>query len=244
MFTPTSFLRHLLYILLPHSCLYCQAPLFDFPVPCFCQSCFKAITPIPSPTCPTCSSPFSSPISLKHSPTHLCGNCRMNPPPFTKAWTIYPYQSQLKEAICQFKYRGKINLAKPLAELMAKQLSLPANLDFLIPVPLSADRIRQREYNQALLLADQLSTFLHYPVCHRLLIRIRSNPPQTTLKRKARLHNLRKSFAVTAPSQIKGKCILLIDDVLTTGTTVRECSKTLLRSGAQEVYVATLARML
>jgi ComF family protein len=244
MLTPTTFLRQLLYLVLPHSCLECHAPLVDDPVPFFCEHCWNAITPIPHPTCPTCSRPFSSPIALTNSSTHRCGTCRTNPPPFTKAWTIYPYQSPLKEAICQFKYRGKVNLAKPLAELMARELSIPPNLDFLIPVPLAADRIRQREFNQALLLADQLGPLLHRPVFNRLLIRIRSNPPQTTLKRKARLQNLRKSFAVTSPSQIKGKCILLIDDVLTTGTTISECSKTLLRSGAQEVYVATLARMI
>jgi ComF family protein len=120
----------------------------------------------------------------------------------------------------------------------------PPDADILIPVPLHPSRLREREYNQSLLLADQLTRQFGIPLLYDNLVRVRATPPQTELTRAARLNNLRRSFAVLRPDEITGKRILLVDDVMTTGTTVNECAKALRKAGSADVYVGALARTL
>ena len=174
---------------------------------------------------------------------YQCGNCRIRPPAFSQAWTLYPYKSPLKEAIGLFKYHGKISLGGPLADLVLKAFSPLPMIDVIVPVPLHPTRLREREYNQSLLLAVRLSAHFALPVLYTSLVRRRRTPPQTSLRRKDRLKNLRRTFAVTQPEAVGGKNILLVDDVFTTGTTVNECAKVLRKAGAGHVYVVTLARM-
>jgi len=169
--------------------------------------------------------------------------CRLQPPAYSKAWTPYAYQTPLKEAIVLFKYKGKVSLASPLAERLLEGLGTLPPLDLILPVPLHPHRLREREYNQSLLLAHRVSRHFNIPLSYTNLIRIRHTAPQVSLKRRERLKNLRRSFAVQSPSEIAGRTILLIDDVLTTGTTVNECAKALRKAGSGPVYVAALARM-
>ena len=116
------------------------------------------------------------------------------------------------------------------------------HVDVIIPVPLSLARLRNREYNQSLLLADRLSQARNIPFSYDNLVRTRETAPQTELSRAVRLKNLRRAFAVRRPADITGQRILLVDDVFTTGTTVNECAKALRKAGAADVYVCTLAR--
>ncbi len=241
--TPSHLLHRILHTLLPMDCISCKEALFDNAVPYICPPCWKTICILPEPKCPRCHIPFSSSSTLTHSPQHLCGRCRQRPPAYTKACTPYAYQGVLKDAISQFKYHGKVRLARPLAQLMASAWDLPRDLDGIMAVPLHPTRLREREYNQSLLLAERLSQHLGMPVMWNVLVRTQHTVPQTTLKRSARLKNLRKSFAVTHPDVVSGKKILLVDDVFTTGTTINECAKTLRKAGAEAVYVETLARM-
>jgi ComF family protein len=148
----------------------------------------------------------------------------------------------LQDAICLFKYGGKVSLASPLARLMIDQLPPIEKIDVIIPVPLHPERLREREFNQSLLLADRIGRHLNIPVSCTALIRIAPAPPQTTLSRKERLHNLREAFSVPRPESLTGKRILLIDDVFTTGTTVQVCATTLRKAGAGHVFVLTLGR--
>ncbi len=143
----------------------------------------------------------------------------------------------------KFKYEGDFNLDRPLAALMKKTLQEPLKEfcpDLLLPVPLHIDRLRQRSYNQALLLARFLGRSFQLPVAPRLLLRIRPTPPQIGFKAPQRRRNLRGAFALSRPLQ--GERVLLVDDVMTTAATARECSRTLLDGGASEVAVATVAR--
>ena len=225
------------------NCRTCDSSLDDDPVPFFCQRCWNHITPILSPVCPRCAHPFPSPHALSHSPEHVCGACRKRPPAYTRARTPYAYQSPLKEAIGLLKYRGKTQLAPSLARLIAQTTPAPTNVDAIIAVPLHPDRLREREFNQALLLAFHLGKQWNLPVLTGVLRRTKPTPPQTSLSRRERLKNLRNGFAVTTPSAIEGKTALVVDDVFTTGTTVNECAKALRKAGAEAVYVQTLARM-
>jgi ComF family protein len=154
---------------------------------------------------------------------------------------VYPYEPPLQEAIILFKYRRKVSLAAALGDLMCTGSSQLPDVDLVMPVPLHPERLREREFNQSLLLADRLGQKLHRPVSWRDLLRIRRTVPQTELSRTGRLSNLRRAFVVPVPDRVYKKRTLLIDDVLTTGATVNECAKALRRAGSGDVYVAVLA---
>ena len=228
--------------LLPAECVVCRTPLADDPIPHFCSGCWNTIVLPSHSRCARCDRPFVSPVATVFSPTHLCHSCAVHPPSYTRAWTLYPYQSPLRDAICLFKYRGKVSLATPLARLMIDQLPALDSIDLIMPVPLHTGRLREREFNQSLLLADRIGHHLCLPVSCVNLIRTVPSPAQTTLPRKERLKNLREAFAVTRPESIAGKRILLIDDVFTTGATVNECAKTLRKAGSSDVFALTLGR--
>lgn len=242
-FKPKELLRKIFRAILPGNCRSCGEALWGDSIPFFCNHCWSTLCPIMGPTCQRCSLPFLSQISLLHSPSHQCANCRLRPPAFTQAWTFYPYKSPLKEAIGLFKYQSKVSLAGPLATLLLKALTPLPMIDVIIPVPLHPTRLREREYNQSLLLAFPLSTQLGLPLSYTTLVRIRPTTPQTSLRRNDRLKNLRRSFVVTQPKVLRDKKILVVDDVFTTGTTVNECAKALRKAGASHVYVVTLARI-
>jgi ComF family protein len=147
----------------------------------------------------------------------------------------------LQDAIRLFKYHGKVALADALGDLMWAALRQPPDVDLIMPVPLHPSRLREREFNQSLLLADRLNRRLRLPLSHTNLVRLRRTEPQTELSRAERLKNLRKAFAVLRPGEVADKRVLLVDDVMTTGTTVNECAKALRKAGAADVYVGTLA---
>lgn len=136
-----------------------------------------------------------------------------------------------------------MTLADPLGQLLIQHLPALPLIEIIMPVPLHVQRLREREFNQSALLASPLSQHLGLPLVLGQLMRIRQTVPQTSLTKKERLTNLRGAFAVPQPEKIRGKTILLVDDVMTTGTTIHECANTLLRAGAGQVYAVTLARM-
>jgi len=234
--------RRALRFIVPVDCLACGTRLQDDPVPGVCRRCWDLIMPLKGPCCAHCSQPFVSPAAVSHSPNHHCQDCMERRPAFTRAWTLYPYFPPLREAICAFKYRGKIGLAKPLARLMIDALPPDLDADLILPVPLHSSRLRSREFNQSLLLADHLARHLDLPVSIHELVRVQATDPQTTLPRTMRLKNVRHAFAVRSPHIVAGRRILLIDDVFTTGATLHECAAALLAAGATSVFALTLAR--
>lgn len=234
--------RQLLRFVLPVECFACGHSLSTDTVPFFCAACWETIRPLQQPVCVRCDQPFVSLATTTYTPNHQCQACQEQPPYFQRAWTLFPYLSPLRDAICSFKYRGKLTLARPLAQLMISALPHGLDADVLIPVPLHPARLRAREFNQSLLLADQLGRHLSRPVSVTNLARTTITDPQTALSRQARLHNLRNAFTIRKPQDLAGKRILLVDDVFTTGTTLNECAKTLRKAGSGPVFALTLAR--
>ena len=164
--------RQALRFVLPVECITCGRSLSTDPVPFFCTACWHTIRPLQQPVCARCDQPFVSPAATAYTPNHQCQDCMERPPDFERAWTLFPYLPPLREAICAFKYRGKHTLARPLARLMISALPSGINVDVIIPVPLHSARLRAREFNQSLLLADQLSHYLARPVSTTNLARI------------------------------------------------------------------------
>lgn len=224
---------------LPPACPLCGQVLSERPVPPACPACRTAISPIPSPRCPLCEEPFLT----EGGSDHLCEVCLRQPPPFTWCRSLGCYEDLLRLAVQRFKYQEAVGLDRCLGTLLAERLRA-AVTEFapavLVPVPLHRERLRQRTYNQSLLLARTLGRRWHRPVAARLLERTRATPSQQGLSAEERRRNLRGAFVVR--QSLDGVRVLLIDDVLTTGATARECAATLLQAGAEAVAVAVLGR--
>jgi ComF family protein len=162
----------------------------------------------------------------------------VDPPPFVRASSYGLYEGALKEAIHLLKFNGHRRLAKPLASLLA-DIEIP-EVDVLMPVPIHLHQLRTREFNQTALIAKHLSVITRIPLMIDGLTKVKDTAAQIDVDRKERLRNLKKAFF--ASEQVKGRRILLVDDVITTGATMRECTRTLIKAGALEVVVIALAR--
>ena len=162
----------------------------------------------------------------------------VNPPRFSKAICFGPYEDPLKEAIHIMKFRGIRRVARPLGRLLA-HLELP-EADVIVPVPVGLRGLRARGFNQCFYIARELALLSGVPLESRLLYKKKETPPQVGLSAIARRTNLRGAFAMRG--KFSGERVLLVDDIITTGATMNECSKTLRRAGASEVTAVSLAR--
>lgn len=206
----------------------------------FCSNCLSQIRWIEPPFCSICGIPFIS----REVETHPCGACVTHRKYFTIARALGAFEGSLQEAIHRWKYEGKTYLTPFFADWMAEGLNRhwePGSLDLLIPVPLHTRRLRERGFNQALLLVRELSRRTGIPYRKSILQKKKSTIPQVNLSGVEREKELRGTFHVIGKEELSGLSVLLIDDVYTTGATVNECSKVLLKGGAERVDVLTLA---
>ena len=215
-----------------------------------CPACAADFVPIGSPLCPACGIVFKS----SHGPDHVCGECRRLPKHYRSARAAGIYEKSLMTALQQLKYKGNVELARPLGRLLLSAFLrwyAPEPPDLIIPVPLHARKQRQRGFNQAWLLlrewqrsaVDGSPLFSAGKFKKDLLIRNRMTRSQTTLSRRERQENVRGAFTLKDKSEVKGKSVLLVDDVYTTGATVNECARILTAAGAAQVDVLTVARV-
>ncbi len=167
-------------------------------------------------------------------------------PSYTSARSFGYYTTEISSLIQALKFGRRQNLARPLSTLLARAFCESwdrSEFDLIVPVPLHAKRLRQREYNQAELLAFSLAHQIAIPFARDTLSRARPTLPQVGMTHSQRLHNVRDAFRCVNSRRISGRRILLIDDVLTTGATVESASRALLKSGALRVSVLTVARV-
>jgi len=230
-------------VIFPPRCLGCSEILPNLYLQIFCPACREKIRFITGSLCPICGMAFfDSPAS-----NHLCGNCLENKPYFSLARAVASYETLILDAIHQFKYGHNISTGTALASFMA-EFCFP-DFDFtdyslILPVPLHIRRLRERGFNQALILAKAIGKKYSIPVNFSLLKRRKFTLTQTGLDKKEREKNIRGAFAVTDNAKTEGKNIILIDDVYTTGATINQCAKTLIKAGAGKVAVLTLVRVL
>ncbi len=228
----------LLNTIFPKTCLICNKIINGGH---FCVEDWNKLHFLQKPACDICFQPFEFNVKSQT----ICGKCSQKRPKYFKALAVLNYDESSKTLITKFKYFDQINLAKYFAELMFKQAKeiLP-NIDFIVPIPLHKLRIINRKYNQSALLAKNIVTLSDKKALLDLLIRTKNNKPQALLSQKARKKNVAGIFAVKKKyfEEIKGKNILLIDDVITTGATVESCCKVLEQHGVSKIYVLTLAK--
>jgi len=206
----------------------------------FCPECFSMIRFVAPPMCPCCGIPMAG-----AGVDHLCGNCLVSRPPFAIARAVARYEAVLLDAIHVFKYKGKITTGEVLGKIMADHIYPDfsiADYSLIVPVPLHAKRLRERGFNQAVILAREISKRFSIRLDFLTLRRHVFTEPQVSLGKDQRTANVRGAFVVKDGKKIQGQKIILVDDVYTTGSTVKECAGALMAHGAAEVAVLTLAR--
>ena len=206
-----------------------------------CQSCADLIERVREPRCEVCSQPFDGTVSSKFT----CPNCRNDEFSFQCAVAVCRSHETIRDLVHRLKYGREMWIARVLADIQLEGFSDPrlsdGAIDALVPVPLHPRRLRERQFNQAAVLADHLSRSTGIPV-RECLRRTRYTGTQTRLGRKARRQNLREAFAPLKNSDVTGMDLLLVDDVLTTGSTLDACAAILLENGARSVRALTVAR--
>jgi ComF family protein len=227
-----------LNLLLPPRCLSCGEHANQTHQ--LCGACWKSLEFITTPYCEKCGHPFV--VDQSHL---ICGECLHQPPLFTGGRSVFRYDSLIRELILKFKHGDATYLAKPLGRWMTRSgEDLLTKCECIIPVPLHRWRLLKRRYNQATLLAREISSNSNLPYLTNVLIRTKNNTSQHGKSRKSREENVKNIFKI-APQHlalVKKKSFLLVDDVWTTGATLNACIKTLKKAGAKDVYVLTLAR--
>ena len=235
-----QFIRALLDVILPPICHICRSFIPNAGTIHICPACREKLPLVSSPLCPICGIPFTG-----AGGDHRCGACLTNPPHFDTARAAFLYEGPIRDLIHSFKYNQRTHLRHPLAFLTletAREVVTDLAPQLIVPVPLHRSRIRQRGFNQAVLLGRTLSLQLNLPLLPGTLIRTRSTEPQINLSATERRVNVKGAFTVNKPDQIAGKRILLLDDVMTTGSTMNECARELKNAGAAMVIAATIAR--
>ncbi|MEJ2610961.1 MAG: ComF family protein [Candidatus Thiodiazotropha sp.] len=226
-----KFIQSQLY---PQNCLMCGAT-GDFQTR-FCPSCYDTL-PFNRHACPRCALPL--PDSAQ--PGSQCGACLPKQLPYDTSTTALRYEPPLSRLISDLKFHQKLHLTKPLAELLIHRMGkLSEPPDFILPVPLHPQRLRERGFNQAQELARVLAKHYAIPLNWRVVKRTRHTQAQSDLSESARHRNLRHAFRVCG--SVKGARLAILDDVITTGSTVTELSKTLKKAGAKHIEVWGLAR--
>jgi competence protein ComFC len=216
--------------LYPPRCCNCDRQGFVF-----CDACFAEINPLSGNLCQKCGYPTSK-------KNNLCEDCQFQPPPFTsmRSWSVY--SGSLQQAIHAFKYKRNLalarTLAKPIVEMVKKS---DWEIDLVVPVPLSLSRYISRGYNQAALLSWELATQLNIQHSTSVLKRIKNTSRQIEMDVNKRFTNLLDAFYAN-PATLKKRNVLIIDDVITTGSTMQNCTRALLNAGAEKIYCVSVAR--
>ncbi|MEK7851725.1 MAG: ComF family protein [Deltaproteobacteria bacterium] len=224
-------LSSFLDLIFPRRCTFCDGICRE-PICPVCKDAVKFVAP---PLCTICGVPFKSDAISSHT----CGDCIKEKRYFSWARGVLIYDDASAKAIQRFKYKKDTTYSRALGSIISSYSKLK-DFDMVVPVPLHIKRLRERGFNQSLLLARVVGKRYRIIVDPFALKRTRWTEPQVNLSGKERKLNVKGAFEVR--KDVKGKRILLVDDVYTTGATVRECSKILKKSGAKDICVLTLAR--
>lgn len=236
---PLAFLaRQFLSGIAPPRCRGCRAPLFDHGNPFLCRECVDRMSWIGAGACPRCGYPAGPHADHKRG----CRRCRGRHALLDGTAAVARYRGGARSLVKSLKFRGETELAEPMAGLMAERFAAASigPVDVIVPVVLHVSRRRERGFDQSLLLGRGLSRRLGVPLGPNLLERRRDTRPQARLRRDERLRNMEGAFR--ADAGVSGRRLLLVDDVTTTGATLRECARICREAGAKKVWALVFAR--
>ena len=236
-----NFLKPLIDVILPPRCLGCGKIIPS--EHSLCSECFQKVEFITFPYCKICGMPFEKQSDV--SKNFVCPSCLAKKPKMRLSRSAVLYNDFAQNLVLGFKFGDRTDFKKLFAKWLYQAGGdiIKAGVDVIMPVPLSYRRLIKRRYNQAALMAKEFSLLTKIEVDVFNLVKIRHTTPQAMLKGSARLKNVKGVYSLKHPERIKGKRILLIDDVMTTGATLNECTKALLKAGALSVDSLTLARV-
>ena len=235
--------QKLLSALFPSRCILCLQTMQESAIHQrveICLSCYQAL-PHNDNFCTRCALPLADDIENKV----LCGRCIKRLPQFDYSLSLFRYEGEIIKLIHQLKFGEKISYARSIGEMLLflfEDVSLPeqSKPDCIIPVPLHKKRLRQRGYNQSTEIARVISRKTGIPIAHDVVKRERNTTMQTGLKAKERHKNIRGAFNIIERKNYKH--VLIIDDVVTTGSTVNELAKELKKNGVDKIGVLSIAR--
>lgn len=228
--------RALADLLFPPLCMSCRVPVGEQGL---CAQCWRGITFLDGPACACCGLPF--PVALEGE--NFCAGCLARKPAFDTARAVMVYDDKSRTAILALKHADRLELVPGFARWLGRSGVLP-ECDVIVPVPLHRFRLWQRRYNQSAELARRLAQGRGIAADPFALVRTRATSSQGAMaSAKARRRNVQRAFQVPDPARIRGRTVLLLDDVLTTGATAEACARALKRAGAARVHVLALARV-
>ena len=233
-------------VLFPAPCRICGAILTNASLIPICNDCLDGFAQVSKPMCQGCGRPFVSQLAAD-AIQPLCRLCRQDFFAFRRARSFGVYDDALSSAIVLLKYEGVRRLGEWFAARLAQMVEHEPEawpVDLVVPVPLHPDRLRERGYNQAELIARPLAKRLGLKFGSYLLMRTRPRPAQLVLSRTERWTSVRGAYATREGATVDNLRILLVDDVFTTGATLDSCSRALKKAGAKEVVGLTVARVL
>ena len=224
-------------LLYPRHCPVCHgivAPKGEM----ICTSCRKRLTPIFEPRCKKC----GKPLSKEKEEQEYCYDCKTKKHDYKEGTALYPYNDVMQKSIAYFKFQNRREYARAYAEEINRHLGkrlLCWEADCMIPVPIHKKKQISRGFNQAEVLAKEISRISSIPVDTDLLKRVRKTLPQKELNDEERRKNLINAFQIEKKG-VKYKKIILVDDIYTTGSTIDACSRVLKEAGIQEIYFLSL----
>jgi len=233
--------RSALDLVYPRQCRVCHTGEGCDRFPFLCDDCFDGAPRLEPPCCEICSLPVPGRVDVPFD----CPNCREGHMHFERAFAVMRFRGAVRHAIHELKYNRHVYWARPLLAWLTTGVDRKlarGEIDCITCVPLYPVRERERGFNQAWLLGEALGRHWQVPTVRGVLVRRRDTETQTHLNRTERIANMKNAFALGRDGVVKGKRILLVDDVLTTGSTTSECARILLKGGAASVLVFTLAR--
>ena len=236
--------------LLPAACPACKEPLPGINRAGLCAACWESIRPVESPLCPRCGISATSPFPGVRVEDRPCGRCLRRPPAFDGARCALVFEGAVRTLLHLFKFDDRRDLARPLSRALLSALPPGEPVDLVAAVPLHWTRHLARGYNQAALLARRIARARRVPFASGLLVKRRRTPDQFRLDAASRRRNVQGVFAVRrcwsrrrgGTKPLAGRCVLLVDDVLTTGATAEACARALKAAGAARVFVIAVAR--
>jgi ComF family protein len=234
-----GFNRGVLDFLFPPLCASCRAPVAE--PHSLCADCWRAIAFLDGPCCTRCGYPFD----FDPGGETLCGGCLAREPVYDRARSVMRYDDKSRDLVLALKRADRLDLVPAFAKWLARSgRDFLAEANIIVPVPLHRTRLWMRRFNQSAVLARQLSRDCGLPTDPFLLERARRTPSQGEMRSaNARRRNVLGAFRVARPEAVRGKTVVLVDDVYTTGATVEACARALKRAKAQKILVLTLARV-